>query len=123
MSKRIIRKIFWSTFILLLITFFPSTSTHGLSLEENPTIPTRVISTDPPLRWEDAMLSGNSSTAIMVLGLPLEDTVIVNHEKIGTEGNDYRPQTPALREAWKETKKMAQKGPVGEAAIRDRPAS
>lgn len=98
------------SFVFLLTTFSPSTAALGKSYEENPTIPTRVISTEPPLRWEDAMVSGNGSTGIMVLGLPLEDLVIINHEKFWTVGNDYRPQTPDLREAWKEAKKMAQEG-------------
>ena len=55
------------SFVLLLTTFSRSTATPGLAYEENPTIPTRVISTEPSLRWEDAMLSGNGSTDIMVL--------------------------------------------------------
>lgn len=74
------------------------------------TVPTRVISTQPPLRWEDAMISGNGSTGIMAMGLPLDDLIIVNHEKLWTVGNDYRPQTPDLREAWKEAKQIARTG-------------
>ncbi|MCP4456400.1 MAG: hypothetical protein GY809_33505, partial [Planctomycetes bacterium] len=74
------------------------------------TVPTRVISTQPPLRWEDAMISGNGSTGIMAMGLPLDDLIIVNHEKLWTVGNDYRPQTPDLGEAWKEAKQIAQTG-------------
>ena len=35
-------------------------------------IPTRVVSSRPALRWEDAMVSGNGSTGIMVVGRPLD---------------------------------------------------
>jgi len=77
---------------------------------KNRSILNRVISKTPPLRWEDAMISGNGSTGIMVKGLPLEDCIIVNHEKFWTVGNDYRPETPDMKEAWVEAKKIAQEG-------------
>jgi tetratricopeptide (TPR) repeat protein len=96
--------------VLILTTISPFKASQGLAGEKDPTIPTRVISTQPPLRWEDAMLSGNGSTGIMVMGLPLEDSIIVNHEKLWTVGNDYRPQTPDLRQAWKKAKEIAQEG-------------
>jgi len=95
---------------LLLTTSSLSEAARGFAGNENKTIPTRVSSTKPPLRWEDAMISGNGSTGIMVMGLPLDDCVIVNHEKLWTVGNDYKPQTPDLREAWKMAKKIAQAG-------------
>ena len=60
----------------------------------------RVISKEIPMRWEDAMLSGNGSTGIMVKGVPLDDCIIVNHEKFWTIGNDFRPETPDMKEAW-----------------------
>ncbi len=96
--------------LLILTTISPFKASLGLADEKDPNIPTRVISTQPPLRWEDAMLSGNGSTGIMVMGMPLEDTIIVNHEKLWTVGNAYRPQTPDLRQAWQEAKKIAQEG-------------
>ncbi len=71
---------------------------------------TKISSTTPPLRWEDAMLSGNGSTGIMVMGLPLEDLIIVNHEKLWVVGNDYRPHTPEMAESWTEAMKIAQEG-------------
>lgn len=95
---------------LLLTTSSPSEASRGFAGNENKTIPTRVNSSKPPLRWEDAMISGNGCTGIMVMGLPLDDLVIVNHEKLWTVGNDYKPQTPDLREAWKVAKKIAQAG-------------
>jgi hypothetical protein len=89
----------------------PAGTARGFLRNENTTtIPTRVISRQPPLRWEDAMISGNGSTGIMVMGLPLDDCVIVNHEKFWAVGNDYLPRTPHLREAWDEAKKIALKG-------------
>lgn len=81
---------------LLLTTSSLWRASNGLAGNENKTIPTRVISIKPPLRWEDAMISGNGSTGIMFMGLPLEDLVIVYHEKLWMVGNNYRPQTPDL---------------------------
>lgn len=81
-----------------------------LSGDKSRSILNRVISKTPPMRWEDAMISGNGSTGIMVKGLPLDDCIIVNHEKFWTVGNDYRPETPDMKEAWVEAKKIAQEG-------------
>jgi len=74
------------------------------------TIPTRVISRIPPVRWEDAMVSGNGPTGIMVMGYPLDDLVIVNHEKLWAVNSDYKPRTPDLRETWTKARKIAQEG-------------
>jgi hypothetical protein len=56
-------------------------------------IATRVISRAPALRWEDALVSGNGSTGIMVLGRPLDELMVVNHEKL------WVPPFDALRAA------------------------
>ncbi|NQT89315.1 glycoside hydrolase N-terminal domain-containing protein, partial [bacterium] len=42
---------------------------------------TRVTSIAPALRWEDALISGNGTTGFMAMGRPLDELVIVNHEK------------------------------------------
>ncbi|MCH7227041.1 glycosyl hydrolase family 95 catalytic domain-containing protein [Haloferula sp. A504] len=87
-----------------------SSAVHSADHFEAPTLTTKVAATTPPLRWEDAMLSGNGTTGIMVLGLPVQERIIVNHEKLWTVGNDYRPETPDLGEAWKEAREIALEG-------------
>ena len=72
--------------------------------------PTRVISRTAPVRWEDAMISGNGSTGIMVMGLPVDDLVVVNHAKCWTVSSEFRPEAPDLREAWKTGRELAQQG-------------
>ncbi len=72
--------------------------------------PARVVSREPPLRWEDAMLSGNGSTGIMVMGLPLDDTIIVNHEKLWAIANNFEPHVPDMRKAWDDARRIAQTG-------------
>ncbi|MHC4502498.1 MAG: glycosyl hydrolase family 95 catalytic domain-containing protein [Planctomycetota bacterium] len=69
-------------------------------------IATRVVSRTPPERWEDALISGNGSTGIMMLGRPLDDLIIVNHEKLWVVGTDCAPEAPDLREAWKEARRI-----------------
>ncbi len=83
---------------------------YRYSEKENRSILNRVISKEIPVRWEDSMLSGNGSTGIMVNGNPLEESIIINHEKFWTVGNDYRPETPDMAEAWGQAKKSAQEG-------------
>jgi len=75
-----------------------------------PAFPGRVISRTTPLRWEDAMISGNGPTGIMVMGLPLDDLIIVNHEKLWAVNSEYAPEAPDLRETWKTARGMAQQG-------------
>ncbi len=56
------------------------------------------------------MVSGNGSTGIMVMGLPVDDLVIVNHAKCWTVSSEFRPEAPDLREAWKTGRELAQQG-------------
>lgn len=75
-----------------------------------PSYPTKVVSRVPPLRWEDAMLSGNGPTGIMVFGLPLDDVIVVNHEKLWAVNSEYAPEAPDLRATWKTARGMARRG-------------
>lgn len=98
--------------------FFSTATAHlGTSLipkdaaaSAGPAMPTRVISRTPPLRWEDAMISGNGPAGIMVMGYPLDDLIVVNHEKLWAVNSDHKPVTPDLRESWKAARTIAQKG-------------
>jgi alpha-L-fucosidase 2 len=46
----------------------------------------------PAAKWEEGMLSGNGTMGIMVMGGPVEERIIVCHEKL------YEPQTAGLVE-------------------------
>jgi len=56
------------------------------------------------------MISGNGSTGIMVMGLPVDDLVIVNHAKCWTVSSEFRPEAPDLRKAWKTGRELARQG-------------
>lgn len=56
------------------------------------------------------MISGNGPTGIMVLGLPLDDLVVVNHEKLWVVNSEYAPEAPDLRATWAAARKIAQAG-------------
>jgi len=73
-------------------------------------IPTRIKSLSPAMRWEEAMVSGNGSTGIMVMGRPLDETIIVNHEKLWTVMAREEPQVPDLAEAWRKARELAFQG-------------
>ncbi len=95
---------------LFSVTVSKLEAARRLSGDKNRSILNRVISKEIPMRWEDSMVSGNGSTGIMVKGVPLDDCIVINHEKFWTIGNEYRPETPDMKEAWVEAKKIAQEG-------------
>ena len=64
----------------------------------------------PAERWEDAMVSGNGSTGIMVMGRPLEERVIINHEKLWVVMANTAPRVPDLSAAWAEARNAAFEG-------------
>lgn len=70
-------------------------------------IATRVTSRAPALRWEDALVSGNGSLGIMALGRPLDELIVVNHEKLWVPPTDTAPEPPELAEAWVEARRIA----------------
>ena len=73
-------------------------------------IATRVTSRAPALRWEDALIGGNGSTGIMVLGRPLDERIVVNHEKFWVPTARVAPEPPELADAWREARQMARQG-------------
>lgn len=73
-------------------------------------IATRIISRAPALRWEDALVSGNGSTGIMLLGRPLDELIVVNHEKLWVPPTDAAPEPPELAPAWREARQIARRG-------------
>jgi hypothetical protein len=40
------------------------------------------ISSEPAHQWEEAMISGNGKMGAMVMGLPIQETIILSHEKL-----------------------------------------
>ncbi len=71
-------------------------------------IATRVTSRAPAMRWEDALVSGNGTAGIMVLGRPLDEVVVVNHEKCWVPTTDVAPEPAELAEAWREARRIAE---------------
>ncbi|MHC5057643.1 MAG: glycoside hydrolase N-terminal domain-containing protein [Planctomycetota bacterium] len=73
-------------------------------------VPARVVSLAPALRWEDAMISGNGSTGVMVMGRPLDERIVLNHEKLWVVATDTAPETPDLRDVWARARETALEG-------------
>ncbi|MFC4401827.1 glycosyl hydrolase family 95 catalytic domain-containing protein [Gracilibacillus xinjiangensis] len=69
-------------------------------------IPKRGIwSYEPAIRWEDALVAGNGSHGVMVLGDPIRDTIIGNHCRLYLpQGNSHK--IPNLAPYLKETRKI-----------------
>lgn len=98
--------------ILLGIVAFVSLSVYGKDVF---TVPERGFYSDKPAaRWEDALLSGNGTMGIMVMGEPYDETVIVNHAMLYRPNPDvdtYMDQAERLPSI----RKMLYEGNYGEA--------
>ncbi|MGB2824317.1 MAG: glycoside hydrolase N-terminal domain-containing protein, partial [Phycisphaerae bacterium] len=77
---------------------------------------TSVISSSPAERWEDALISGNGATGVMVMGGPLDETIVVNHEKLWVVMVDVRRDVADMREAMAEARQLAREHRFQEAA-------
>ncbi len=56
------------------------------------------------------MISGNGSTGIMVMGRPLDEKIIINHEKLWVVKAQKRPEIPDLSDLWPKARAMAREG-------------
>lgn len=68
---------------------------------------TRVVSSAPAKRWEDALISGNGATGIMVFGTPLDETIVVNHEKLWVMNAPDTREVVDMRAAMAEARRLA----------------
>ncbi len=64
-------------------------------------------SNTPAQRWEDALISGNGSTGIMVMGKPVDETVVVNHEKLWVVNAAEKREVVNLQVELSEARKLA----------------
>jgi len=76
----------------------------------------RLISATPAARWEDALISGNGATGIMVMGRPTDETIVVNHEKLWVPMVDVKRDVADMRQVNAEARRLAKEGRFAEAA-------
>lgn len=76
----------------------------------------RLISAKPARRWEDALISGNGATGIMVIGEPTDETIVVNHEKLWVPMVDVKRDVADMREVNAAARRLAKAGRFAEAA-------
>ena len=69
--------------------------------------PVRVISSKPAVCWQDSLISGNGSTGIMFFGNPLDERIVVNHEKLWVVAVDAEREVADMREGYMEARKLA----------------
>ena len=77
---------------------------------------TRIVSTRPAEKWEDAMISGNGATGVMVLGQPVEETIVVNHEKLWVPMVDVKRDVTDMRAAMAAARELARQDRFVEAS-------
>jgi len=78
----------------------------------------KVVSSRPAERWEDALISGNGATGVMVMGRPLDETIVVNHEKLWVPMTDVKRDVADMRAATAEARELARQDRFAEAADR-----
>ena len=69
--------------------------------------PKRVKSAQPATRWQDALISGNGSTGIMVMGEPFCEKIVLNHEKLWVIAVDAKRDVADMREAYMQARRLA----------------
>ncbi|RKL67117.1 alpha-L-fucosidase [Salipaludibacillus neizhouensis] len=66
--------------------------------------------------WEEALVTGNGKMGALVFGDPLEETIILNHEKLYEPFNDHIVQNNDLSPYLKKIRAMMKKGKFQDAA-------
>lgn len=74
-----------------------------------------LTSDEPAKRWEDALISGNGIQGVMVHGSPLDETVVLNHEKCWVPAQPVKPDVPNMVQAVERAREHAKKGEFGPA--------
>ncbi|MEQ8836362.1 MAG: glycoside hydrolase N-terminal domain-containing protein, partial [Lacipirellulaceae bacterium] len=69
--------------------------------------PIVLTSNQPAKRWEDALISGNGRQGVMVHGNPLEETIVLNHEKLWVPAQPVKPDVPNMVEAMARARELA----------------
>ena len=75
----------------------------------------RIVSKRSARKWQDALISGNGSTGIMVFGDPLSERIIVNHENLWVVAVDVAREVTDMREAFIMARKLAKEQKFDEA--------
>jgi len=68
-----------------------------------------LTSSAPAKRWQDALISGNGIQGVMVHGNPLEETIVVNHEKLWVPAQPIKIDVPNMVEAAKKAREQAKR--------------
>lgn len=70
----------------------------------------------PSTNWGDALISGNGRQGVMVHGQPLEETIVLNHEKLWVPTQPVKPDVPNMVSAIKQARELAKQEKWGPAA-------
>lgn len=70
----------------------------------------------PASNWQNALIAGNGRQGVMVHGKPLEETIVLNHEKLWVPAQPVKPDVPNMVEAIGRARSLARAGKFGPAA-------
>ena len=85
------------------------------NLEAADRAPIILTSSAPAERWEDALISGNGIQGVMVHGNPLDETIVLNHEKCWVPAQPVKPDVPDTAQAMRQAQQLALQGKFREA--------
>lgn len=77
-----------------------------------------LISKEPAQKWQDGLVAGNGIQGIMVMGDPLNESIILNHERLWVPAQDVAFDVPDMTRVVDEVREMAKKGDFDQAGTR-----
>lgn len=70
----------------------------------------------PAKGWQEALIAGNGIQGVMVHGKPLEETIVLNHERLWVPAQPVKPDVPDMADAMARARRLAREGKFGPAA-------
>ncbi|GAA3597449.1 glycoside hydrolase N-terminal domain-containing protein [Flavivirga amylovorans] len=77
-----------------------------------------LVSHKPAPKWQDGLIAGNGIQGIMVMGDPLNESIVLNHEKLWVPAQDVAFDVPDMTKVVDEVRALAKKGDFGAAGTR-----
>jgi len=98
------------TLIVVFTCFFMSCVGYAKSFEQG------AYSAKPAKKWQEALVTGNGQTGVMVFGDPLNEQIVFNHEKLFEPLRDNVIKAPDVAEFLPQFRKMFLAGKYVQAA-------
>lgn len=96
---------FTSEWVVLCTTAYVCLLAPSAVANAKPSI--TLTSTQPANAWQDALIGGNGRQGVMVHGFPLDEKIVLNHEKLWVPAQPVKPDVPNIANAMKRARELA----------------